>query len=264
MDSQSKRVALITGASTGIGYDLAKIFAKEKWDLVLVARNKSKLEEVSKEIENEFKVTVNIFPADLSLNESVEELYHFTKDRNLFVEVLVNNAGFGKAGEFISNSLEDELGMIDLNIRSLVHLTKLYTRDMIANKKGKILNVASTASFQPGPFMSNYYATKSYVLHFSEGLYEELKPKGITVTTLCPGPTRTEFQARAEMGNEKLVKGFLAMDSYPVALLGYKGLMSGKPIVIAGFINSMMATSIRFTPRFMVRKLLGYVNRKAK
>jgi uncharacterized protein len=264
MDNKNKSVALITGASTGIGFDLAKLFAKDKWELVLVARNKSKLEEVAKELETANATKVHIFACDLSQKEAVQELFHFTKDRNLFVEVLVNNAGFGISGNFSENSLEDELNMIDLNIHSLVHLTKIYCRDMIANKKGRILNVASTAAFQPGPFMSNYYATKAYVLSFSEGIREELLGSGVSVSVLCPGPTVTEFQKRAKMGNEKLLKGPLAMDSMTVAKQGYAGLMSGKAIIISGIINWLMAESIRFTPRFLARKIVGFVNKKLK
>jgi len=257
-----KEAILITGASTGIGYELAKLFAQDKKPLVLVARNQNKLEEIQRELTSKYSIEVFIFPVDLSVLNSVEQLYEFTRSQDLFIETLVNNAGYGSCGEFVNLPLEDELGMIQLNVTSLVHLTKLYLTEMVANQKGFILNVASTAAFQSGPYMTNYYATKAYVLHFSEGLAEEVKKYGIQVTALCPGPTQTEFQKRAKINNPLLFKGPLAMDSSSVAKAGYKALKKGKVIEIPGFLNWSLASLVGFIPRFIVRKILAFLNNK--
>ena len=241
--------ALITGASGGIGLELARIFAREGSALVLVARNRRRLEEIAAELK---PAQVRVIAKDLSVSGAAEETHAEVPQ----VDVLVNNAGFGVYGKFAETPLEDELGMMQLNMTALVILTKLYLPAMIAARKGRIMNVASTAAFQPGPLMAGYYATKAFVLSFSEAIANELEGTGVTVTALCPGPTATGFQERGKMENSGLVKGKKIMDARTVAEVGYRAMMSGKPVVIPGLGNKLLAQSVRFSPRSMVTKIV--------
>jgi uncharacterized protein len=245
------KTALITGASGGIGLDFAKKFAENGYNLVLVARSEGKLKEIAADLEGKHKITVTPLAKDLSKRSAPAEVYQETKNAGIAVDVLVNNAGFANYGFFHQLNLAKELELIDLNISALLNLTHLFLPDMIARKNGKILNVASTAAFQPGPLMANYYASKGYVLYFSEALANELKGTGVTVTALCPGATASGFQERAAMTESKLVQSGL-MESRTVVDIGYKGLMAGKPVVIPGFRNRVQAFLIRFLPRKMV------------
>lgn len=254
---------LITGASTGIGYELCHIYAKEKFRLIIVARNKAKLQEVADELKKKYSVTVDIFPLDLAKENAPEEMFAYTSKNNIEVDVLINNAGFGTNGEFLKSTPESEFDLVKVNVLSLLKLTKLYGQDMAKRKRGKILNVASTAAFQPGPYMSNYYASKAYVLSLTEGLSEEFKEHGLTISALCPGPTKTEFAERANMKATPLMnEGFFSfvMDAKSVALAGYKGLNKGKTIIIPGIINSLLVQSVRFSPRFIVRRIAAQLN----
>jgi uncharacterized protein len=245
----TNKTALITGASNGIGLEFAKIFAANNNNLVLVARSEAKLKTLAAELQNQYKVTVKVIAADLSSMEAVEKVYTTCKAENITVDYLVNNAGFGDFGMFVESDWDKTAQMIDLNIKSLTLMCRLFIPDMVARKTGKVLNVASTAAFQPGPTMAVYYATKAYVLNFSEALYNELQDKGVTVTTLCPGATESGFQAAAAMEESALVKGKKLPTSAEVALFGYKAMMKGKLTVIHGFMNYLMANSIRLTPR---------------
>ncbi len=251
---------LITGASTGIGYELAHLFAQEKRDLILVARGKDKLEEVSKELKDKYGITIYIFPLDLSQVSAPLKLFEFTETNKLFVETLINNAGFGIKGHISKIPLNEELEMIQVNISSLVELTKRYLPAMLSNKKGKILNVASSASFQPGPYMSGYYASKAFVLHYSEGLAEELIGTGVTATALCPGPTITSFQLRAKMEETALFKSPLVMTGKEVAKIGFNAMKNGRVVKIAGIMNFLLVEGTRFSPRFLVRKISAFLN----
>jgi len=251
---------LITGASTGIGYELAHLFAQEKRDLILVARGKDKLEEVSKELKDKYGITIYIFPLDLSQVSAPLKLFEFTESNKLFVETLINNAGFGIKGHVSKIPLNEELEMIQVNISSLVELTKRYLPAMLSNKKGKILNVASTAAFQPGPYMSGYYASKAFVLHFTEGLAEELIGTGVTATALCPGPTITSFQLRAKMEETALFKSPLVMTGKEVAKIGLNAMKNGRVVIIAGIMNFILVEGTRFSPRFLVRKISAFLN----
>jgi hypothetical protein len=257
------KTALVTGASSGIGLDLAKRFATEGYDVALVARSKGKLEEVAAAIEAEHKVRAHVVTADLAQPKAAEALVAQLDERGIEVDVLVNNAGYALYGAFAETDLGDELNMIQVNIVALTHLTKLIVRKMIARKDGRILNVASTAAFQPGPLMAVYYATKSYVLSFSEALANELTGTGVTVTALCPGPTRTGFQARAQMEESKLVRGKEIMTAEEVARTGYAGLMKGKTVVIPGMSNKMLANAVRFLPRNTVTKMVRNAQERA-
>ena len=257
------KTALVTGASSGIGLDLAKRFAAEGHDVALVARSEGKLKELAAALEAEHQVRAHVVTADLAQPRAAETLVAALEARGIAVDVLVNNAGYALYGAFTETDLADELNMIQVNIVALTHLTKLLVRKMVARKDGRVLNVASTAAFQPGPLMAVYYATKAYVLSFSEALANELAGTGVTVTALCPGPTKTGFQARAQMEESKLVRGREIMTSETVARAGYTGLMKGKTVVIPGVGNRMMANAVRFLPRNTVTKLVRNAQERA-
>jgi len=242
--------ALITGASGGLGADIATLFAKDGIHLILVARSKEKLELRAQEL-SKYGVQVDVIVSDLAKPGAAGELFEQVKGLGKKVDYLVNNAGVGLFGKFVETDLQKELDMLYLNINSLTHLTKLVLEEMTERGKGSILNVASTAAFQPGPLMAVYYASKAYVLSFSEAIENELKGTGLTVSTLCPGPTRTDFSNRANLGKSKLFDGG-TMDSMSVAKAGYEGVRNGKSIIIPGTQNKILAKSIRFIPRKVV------------
>jgi uncharacterized protein len=245
-----RKTALITGPSSGIGLELARIFARENHNLVLVARSADTLRQLASELEKAYGARSLILALDLSEPGAPAYVLDQTTRAGLTVDVLVNNAGFAQSGLFAENDLEECLRQIQLNITALTHLTRLYLPEMI-DRGGKILNVASTAAFQPGPLMAVYYATKAYVLHFSEAIANELKDSGVVVTCLCPGPTATEFHKRAGATDLNLLR-YGVMDARTVAEDGYRGLMAGKPVVISGLKNWLVAQSVRFSPRQMV------------
>lgn len=255
-------IVLITGASSGIGLELAKLFARENHDLALVARSYDKLKYVAEDLQQTYGVQVKYYAKDLSISSTPKEIFEVLQNEGKNIDVLVNNAGFGWRGAFVQMELANALGMIQVNITALTHLTRLFLPGMIERGHGKILNVASTAAFQPGPMMATYYASKAYVLSFSEALSEELKGTGVTVTAFCPGPTTTGFGRRAGFVNEKIFGDMLSMDSYTVALDGYKGLMKGKPIVISGWKNWLGTKLVRFIPRPLPAKLIKKVQQK--
>ncbi len=249
------KTALITGASSGIGYELAHLFAKDGFQLVLVARNQDRLMRLAGELKEKYNAPAVILPQDLSHPLSPSEIFIELQERSIHIDVLVNNAGFGNHGLFSETNLSDELEMIQVNVTSLVHLTKLFLKDMLKKRDGKILNAASTAAFQPGPFMAIYYATKAFVLSFSEALSEELIGTGVSVTCLCPGPTQSDFQKRAGLQDILLLRGKM-MDSKIVAEAGYKGLMRNKTLVIPGLQSKLFAFLIRFSPRNWVTRIV--------
>jgi short-subunit dehydrogenase len=251
MTESSKPTALITGASFGIGLELSRIFAREGYSLVLVARSADKLRQLAAELEKAHGTRSLILASDLSAPGSAAYVLDQTTRAGITVDTLVNNAGFGQFGLFVENDLEECLQQIQLNVTTLTHLTRLFLPEMIQRHSGRILNVASTAAFQPGPLMAVYFATKAYVLHFSEALADELRGTGITVTCLCPGATTTEFHKRANATGIRLLK-MGSMDARTVAEDGYRALMAGKPVVISGFKNWLVAQSVRFAPRKMV------------
>jgi len=248
---------LITGASSGIGLELARIFAQNGHSLILAARNQKRLEEIAAELKS---VPVQIVAKDLSRIGAAEELFQVAPK----CDILVNNAGYGVYGKFAETPLADELGMMQLNMRTLVILTKLYLPAMIAARNGRIMNVASTAAFQPGPLMAIYFATKAFVLSFSEAIANELKGTGVTVTALCPGPTATGFQERGKMENSGLVKGKKIMDGRTVAEAGYRALMAGKTIEIPGFQNKLLTQSLRVSPRAVVTNMVRHMQEEVR
>jgi hypothetical protein len=254
--------ALITGASSGIGMELAKIFAENKTDMVLVARSEDKLKKLAGELQASHGVTVRILGKDLSNPEASAEIYDWCLAQDIPIHYLINNAGIGHFGLFAKSGWEEQLKMINLNTTALTYLTHLFLPAMIQRRSGKIMNVASTASFQPGPTMSVYYATKAYVLHFSEALANELHGTGVTVTALCPGPTESGFQSAADLHDSKMVKGKKLPSSKKVAEYGYHAMMQNKTVAIHGVWNYLLANSVRFTPRNWVVKIVRMMQDK--
>lgn len=250
------KTALITGASGGIGYELALLFARDGYDLVLVARSKDKLEALAERLEREHGISVRALFKDLSQPEAPEEIYSELGAESVKVDVLVNNAGFGLRGLFAEGSIADELDMLQLNMVALTHLTRLFIDGMLERGEGKILNLASSAGFQPGPLMAVYAATKAYVLSLSEALANEVAGSGVAITALCPGPTETGFSARAGMQQTRLFRG-ATMDTRRVAEIGYRALMRGRPLVIPGLRNRLLVFSVRLAPRRVVSRIAG-------
>ena len=253
---QRGKTALITGASGGIGAELARVFARNGHDLVLVARSERAVKELAASLEQQHKIATRTVALDLGTPDAPQALFDQLAAANIPVDVLVNNAGFASYGAFAALDTAQELNMIQLNVTTLTHLSKLFLPPMLARRRGKILNVASTAAFQPGPLMAVYYATKAYVLSLSEALAEETRGTGVSVTALCPGPTESGFQARAAMEDSKLVKDKKIMDAATVAEEGYRALMKGDQVTIPGVQNRLLAFSVRLLPRKMVVKMV--------
>lgn len=254
--------ALITGASSGIGLELARILARENYNLILTARREEKLQQIRMELEKTHGTTVYIYPADLSEEDTPEKLYKFTHDLPVAVNVLINNAGVGDYGEFHTSDWDINATMIHLNIRSLTHLTRLYLPDFVQKDRAYVMNVASTAAFQPGPLMSVYYASKHYVLAFSEAIANELSGTGVTVTTLCPGPTKSEFQKNAGMEKSKLFDRFPVASSRDVAEYGYRAMKKGKRVAIYGFQNKIAPLIIGILPRNLVTSVVRKIQER--
>ncbi|MDQ5858985.1 MAG: SDR family oxidoreductase [Acidobacteriota bacterium] len=260
----SAGLALVTGASSGIGRELARNAAKDRFDVVLVARRRERMQELADELSARYGVTVEIVAADLAAPGSAKAVFTAASARTGSVDVLVNNAGLGVHGLFAETPLERELETIRVNVLALTELTKYCVPGMIERGRGRILNVASTASFQPGPLMAVYYATKAYVLSFTEALAEELTGTGVTATALCPGPTLTEFQERAGFGDVPLFRGPLVWDAASVARVGWDGAKRGKHVVIPGFANRVLALGARLSPRRLSTKIARRLQEKRK
>ena len=252
----SKSTALITGASGGIGLEFARIHANNKFDLVLAARNEEKLNQIKNELESQYRITVFVYATDLTKHENVLALIEYTNTHNIQIDHVINNAGFGVFGKLSETSIDQNLNMIQLNIDALVTLTHAYSKKMIVQGQGKILNVASTAAFMSGPYMSVYFASKAFVLSFSEAVHSELSGTGVSVTTLCPGPTATGFEDAAEgMNKSGLFSKQKVSTASAVAMDGYQAMMSQKPLVISGIMNKISALSVRLTPRSWVKAI---------
>jgi hypothetical protein len=256
------KTALITGASNGIGYELAKVHAENGDNLILVARSKNKLDELKYELEDKHNISVFTIGKDLSQSGAAQEVYDELKLKSISIDYLVNNAGFGDFGLFAESDWNKQERMIGLNVTALAHFTRLFLPDMISRRSGKILNVASTASFQPGPTMSVYFATKAFVLSFSEAVNEEVRELGITVTALCPGSTHSGFQAASSKEGSKIPERKNIATSREVAEYGYQAMMKGKAVAIHGFKNLILANSVRFAPRSMVVKFTRQIQEK--
>lgn len=251
---------LITGASGGIGAELARIFAQHKHDLVLVARSEDKLKSLAEELERKHAMRTHVLAVDLTDPIAPARLFDALARQNTPVDVLVNNAGFGARGAFAEIDPAIEARMIQLNIATLTQLTRLFLPGMLERRQGKILNVASTAGFVPGPLMAVYYASKAYVVSFSEALAEETAGTGVTVTMLCPGPTETNFAVTAGNQDSSLFRSGKVMDARSVAQIGYDGLMAGKRMVVAGWSNRLTVFSTRLAPRTLLAKITRKLN----
>lgn len=251
---KTKKVALITGASTGIGKELAKIHAEKGGDLVIVARSKEKLDSLKAELEDKYSVKVMVISKDLSREDATKEIYDEIKNAGIEINYLINNAGFGSLGKFQDLAWDNQHTMINLNITALTALSHLFLPDFLKRNEGKILNVSSTASFMPGPLQSVYFASKSYVTFFSNALAEELHDTNITVTTLMPGATETEFGRVSGMDKTSMFNKTASARS--VAEDGYNGMIKGKLDVISGLTSSqkIMMSMIPFTPKKMLLK----------
>jgi uncharacterized protein len=258
--SFSGKTALITGASVGIGRDLAELFAKEGHHLILTARNKAQLDELAQKFSTEFGIQVDVIAKDLSIANAGREIFERVGELGRSVDFLVNNAGFGTHGPFAEADIASQLGMLQVNGVALTELSRLFLPGMIQRKSGRILNVASTAAFLPGPLMAVYYASKAYVLSFSEALDSELEGTGVSVTALCPGPTNTEFQKRAGISHTKLFAAN-TMTSMEVARIGYQAMLAGRRRVITGARNRVMITAAKFAPRRWVTALARNLNK---
>ena len=248
------KTALITGASSGIGYELTRLFARDGCDLVLVARDAARLTQIAEELRRDFKVSAIAMPKDLAQVTAAEELVRDLQHQGVEVDILVNNAGFNVYGPFWETDARREIQMLQLHVVTLTHLTKLVLPGMVRRRDGRILNMGSTGSFAPGPNDAVYCASKAYVLSFSEALAEELRGTGVTVTALCPGATATAFAAHAQMTDIALFQGRV-LTATQVAEAGYRALLRGRRLVVVGLANKLMVVALRFTPRPLVAHL---------
>lgn len=255
--------ALITGASGGIGEALAEIFARNGHNLVLVARTESKLSALGQQLGQRYGISALPLAADLADPAAPATIVADLTARGIATDVLVNNAGFATYGSFAELDADGELRMLQVNVVALTHLTRLLLPGMLARSRGRIMNVASTAAFMPGPLMAVYYASKAYVLSFSEALNEELRGSGVSVTALCPGPTSTGFQARAQMEQSRLVRGRRIMDVETVAKSGYAALMAGRPVAIPGLMNRVQTLLPRLLPRSLIPGIVRSAQERA-
>lgn len=250
----TRKTALVTGASSGLGIWFSRVLAEDGYDLLVVARREEVLLEQKKILEDEFGIKVTVLPKDLSKLESVDEIYDYCVENGIKIHTLINNAGFGDFGRFNERSLKKQTDMIAVNVTALTALTHKFMQGMIDDKDGRILNVASIAGFEPGPLMSVYYATKSYVISFTEALSVELKGTGVSIMALCPGPTDTGFEDAASAKSSGLFKNMKVATAEKVVRFGYKKLKKGRVLVIQGFVNKLVPFASRFVPRAFMRK----------
>jgi len=249
------RSAVVTGASSGIGRELALLIAERGFDLVLVARDRERLNSLARAVKEHHGRQSVILPIDLTTQTGAQRVFEQCSRRSIVPEIVVNNAGYGLFGAFADLGTDEQLEMIQLNITTLTHLTRLFLPEMIRRRNGFILNVASTAAFQPGPLMAGYYASKSYVVSLTIALAQELKGSGVSVSVLCPGPTRTEFHARAGMKHARI--GAMAfMSAHEVAKAGIAQMLRHKTVIIPGFLNKVAAIGVRFLPMALAARLV--------
>ncbi|MBL8551922.1 MAG: SDR family oxidoreductase [Hyphomonadaceae bacterium] len=253
------QTALVTGASAGIGVDLAECFARDGYDLILTARSEGALKEVAERLARAHGVKATPIALDLGAEGAGSRLAADIRGRGLSVDVVVNNAGYGHAGALTSSDLATQVGMVDLNVRALTELTYLFWDDMLKKGRGGVLNVASTAAFQPGPLMAVYYASKAYVLSFSEALWEEARGTGVHVSCLCPGPTASKFRERAGTGRTRLAQRMKVMGSAPVARAGYRAFQQNRRVIVTGAANAFQAGLVKYLPRETLLRLVRKV-----
>ena len=243
----TRPLALVTGPSSGIGHELARVLAREGWDLVLVARNAERLRALGEELRAAHGAESQVVPADLRDPAAPQAVWKAVRERPL--DALVNNAGYGVGGAVAETPFAAEIGMFQVNVMSVVALTKLILPGMVERRRGRILNVSSTAAFQPCPFLAGYYASKACLLSYTEALAEELRGTGVTATCLCPGPTRTDFYRRADLEGVRYASLLGLASACEVAEIGYRAMMAGKPLVVPGLLNRLLVFAVRLTPR---------------
>ncbi len=243
----------------GLGREYARLFAADGYDVVLVARSEGKLRELATELAQK-SVQAHVVADDLGDPEAPERIYKAVRDKGIDLDFLVNNAGFGSSGRFYELDAKREVEMVQVNVAALVHLTRLVLPDMVKRHRGRVLNIASTAGFVPGPFMATYYASKAFVISFTDAIAYELRGTGVTATVHCPGATETEFARTA--GNDKSILFRLAVaDATPTARDGYRAMMRGRAVAIHGIMNWLLIQSQRFGPRAVLRAAAAWLNR---
>lgn len=258
--------ALITGASRGIGMEIARCFAEDGDNCVIVARSEDRLNEIKDEFASEYDVDVKVIAKDLTSQSAPEEIFKSLDNEGIFVHSLINNAGFGNYGAFVDHDWGAEKALLELNISALTELTHRFAKPMVEKNRGRIMNVASTGSFFPAPYLATYDASKAYVLSFTEGIAPELAEHNIKVTCLCPGATKTKFIEEAGQNAEEAASSipeFAWAEAQNVARYGYRALNNGKVVAVHGWLNSMWTTALRYLPRSMVRSLVANAQRKS-
>jgi short-subunit dehydrogenase len=255
-----QKIALITGASSGIGFELAKLCAQDKYTIIMVAKNEERLKFKSEEIRKAYQVEVITIAKDLANPQAAEDIYNELKNKKIIVDILINNAGFANAGNLADTQLQAEKELLLTNILTLTALTKLFLQDMLKTNTGKILNVASVAAFLPGPYMATYYASKAYVLSLTEAIATEIQGTGVTISCLCPGPTKTGFQERSGLKKSRLFTVKEPMSAKIVAQAGYHGVINGTRVIIPGISNKLMALGAKLTPHALTNKIVQYIN----
>lgn len=251
---------LITGTTSGIGKEFAELFAKKGYNLITIAMNEEILKKQKIELEKKYNINVKYIVKDLSIETSYLEIYNEVKQNNINIDILVNNAGFATYGNFIDVELEKQKNLAMVNMMAVMQLSYLFGKEMAKRKKGKIINIASIASFQAGPFMAMYYASKSFVRSFSEALHEELKEQGVGVTAICPGPTKTKFEERAEMKKSYMFKKMKVDTAKNVAEKSYQAMMKNKAVYVVGFQNKIIAFLTRFGSLKLSRNVAKKIN----
>ena len=256
----TKETVLITGASSGIGMEFAKLFAQDGSNLVLVARRKNKLHQLSEELKTKYGIKAYVLPKDLSKKSASIEIFDHLREKSIEIDIVVNNAGFGTKGAIVDLDIEHQLDMIQVNVMALTNLTRLFLPRMVKRGSGGVLNVGSVAGFQPGPHLAVYCATKAYVLLFTEALAEEIRNSNIKISCFAPGPVKTEFGEKSYLRNSLLFKIMRPLNVEPTVKVAYKGFRKGEVIITPGFKAKIMAFLNRLTPRFIVRKIAKILN----
>ena len=251
---------LITGTTSGIGKEFAELFAEKGYNLITVAMNEEKLKEQKQTLESKYNISVKYIVKDLSIEESYSEIYNEVKASNIEIDILINNAGFATYGNYIDVEWQKQKNLAMVNMMAVMQLSYMFGQDMAKRKSGRIMNIASIASFEPGPFMTMYYASKAFVRSFSEGLHEELKDQGVVVTAICPGPTKTKFAERASMKKSYMIKKMKVDTAKEVAEKSYKAMMKNKAVYVVGFHNKLIAFATRCGSLKLNRKVAKKIN----
>ncbi|MBE6038972.1 MAG: SDR family oxidoreductase [Anaerofustis stercorihominis] len=258
------KTALVTGASGGLGLEFCKLLANDGYDVVLVARSTEKLTQLKNYLEETYSVNAYVITKDLSEENAAQQVFDETTRLGLNINILINNAGFGDYGHFVKSDWQKQKNMINLNIMSLAHLTYLYANEMVKCGFGRIMNLASVASFMPGPMMANYYATKAYVLSLTEALSVELKNTGVSICALCPGPTKTGFEEAAGAESADIFNDAYTMDAKTVAGYGYAKMLTGRTVIIPGLQNKLLTKTGRFIPRSLMRNAVYFIQKQRR